>query len=50
MTTDHPLVIAQDAGRKAFLDGVAKSANPYPKGSDLHTAWKDGWVMAKRED
>lgn len=34
---------AQDAGRRAALDGLPISANPYRVGSDAAASWEMGW-------
>lgn len=39
---------AHDAGNHARLNGCAFLANPYPSGTEPHTAWVKGWTEADR--
>lgn len=36
------------AGQWAFVDGLWRSENPYPTGSDAYEEWLCGWMHARR--
>jgi hypothetical protein len=47
------LQLAELQGRQAFIAGRAsgrKPSNPYPEGSDAHTAWDAGFHLASLKD
>lgn len=37
---------AHRAGRRAYFADAASTSNPFPKGGELHNAWRRGWLEA----
>lgn len=40
--------IVFDQGYAAYLDGIARSLNPYPTGSEDEKSWFAGWDYGKQ--
>lgn len=39
-----------EEGRKAYLDGLSKSDNPYDEYSEGYTQWSKGFKKGEKED